>query len=159
MLAENWTDKVIEVQCISDRIIHLKLIIDKAVFTFLSVFAPQVGRTGPKKESFYDQLQCAVDKVPATEILVPVGDWNCHAGASASVYSDDHGGHSFGTCNTEDKNPGIRHSKWSPGWQHLVQEERHTPDHIQLWWRLNPDRLHTLPQEFQQCSQQCESHP
>ena len=43
LLAENWDDKVIEVQCISDRITLLKLIIGKAVFIFLSVNAPQVN--------------------------------------------------------------------------------------------------------------------
>ena len=93
MLSENWADKVIEVQRISDRIILLKLI------TFLSAYAPQVGRTGPDKERFYDQLQCPVAKVPATEILIRVGDWNGHVGASDRVYSNDHGGHGFG--NTE----------------------------------------------------------
>ena len=39
LLAKNWADKVIEVHRISDRIIILKLIISKAVFTFLSVSA------------------------------------------------------------------------------------------------------------------------
>ena len=38
-------------------------------------------------------------------------------------------------------------------------KKSNTPDHIQLWWPLNPNRLHTLPQEFRQCSQQRESHP
>ena len=47
-----------------------------------------------------------------------------------------------GTRNTERENPGIRHSLWSPLWQHLVQE-RHTPDHIQLQWPLNQNRQHT----------------
>ena len=97
MLAKNWAYKVTEVQHIPNRIILLKLIISKAVFTFLSVFTPQVDRTKPEKERFYDQLQCAV----ATETLIPVGDWNGHVGASAGVYSDAHGGHGFGTRNTE----------------------------------------------------------
>ena len=38
------------------------------------------------------------------------------------------------------------------------QKRRHTPDHTQLRWLLNPDILHSLSQEFQQCSQQCESY-
>ena len=54
-------------------------------------------------------------------------------------------------------NPWIRHSQWSPHRQHLVQEERHTPDHIQLRWRLNTDILHSLSQEFHQCNQELES--
>ena len=54
LLPDNWPDKVIEVQRISD--ILLKLIISKVVFTFLSVYAPQVGLPEPEKERFNDQL-------------------------------------------------------------------------------------------------------
>ena len=46
-----------------------------------------------KKEHFYDQLQYVVAKVPATEQLIPVGDWNGHIGAPAGVFGDAHGGH------------------------------------------------------------------
>ena len=84
---------------ISDRIILL----GKSDFTFLSVYAPQVDRIGPEKERFADQLQCAVVKVPATEILIPVGNCNDHIGASAGVCSNGHGGHCFGIHNTEDE--------------------------------------------------------
>ena len=63
--------KHIEVQHISDGIILLKLIFGKTVFTFLSVYAPQVGWPEPLKEHFYDQLQYDVARVPAPEILTP----------------------------------------------------------------------------------------
>ena len=39
-LAEHWVDKVFEVVRISDRIILLRLVIGKVVFTFLSVYTP-----------------------------------------------------------------------------------------------------------------------
>ena len=32
----------------------------------------------------------AVAKVPATEILIPVGDWNGHVSATPGVYCDGH---------------------------------------------------------------------
>ena len=101
LLAESWADKVIEVQRVSDRILLLKLIIGKAVFTFLSVYAPQVNLPAAEKEHFYDQLQYTAAKVPATEILFPVGDWNGHVGAAAGGFSEAHGGHGFGTRNAE----------------------------------------------------------
>ena len=50
MLAERWVDKVFEVQRISDRILQLKLVIGSAVFTFLAVYAPQVGLPEVEKE-------------------------------------------------------------------------------------------------------------
>ena len=92
LLAESWADKVIEVQRISDRILILKLIIGKAVLTFISVYAPQASLPEAVKELFFDQLQVAVAKVPASEILIPVGDWNGHVGATAGGYQDAHGG-------------------------------------------------------------------
>ena len=85
----------------SDWIILLKMVISKAVFTFLSVYASQVGRTEPANEWFYNQLQYAVTMAPATKILIPVGDWNGHVAAPAGVFSDVLGDHSFGTHNTE----------------------------------------------------------
>ena len=90
--------KVIEIQCISDRILFLKLIIDKVVFTFLSVYAPQANLPGADKERFYDQLQCSVAKVSATEILIPVSVWNGQVGAAAGVFIYAHGRQGFDTC-------------------------------------------------------------
>ena len=87
--------------CISDRIILLRLVIGKAVFTFLSMYAPQSGLPEAVKEHFYDQLQSTVTKVPATEIPILVGDWNGHVGADAGAYNEVHGGHGFGARNSE----------------------------------------------------------
>ena len=57
---------VTEVQRILGRILLLKLIINNAVFTFLSVHAPQVNRPEAEKERFYDQSQYTVAKIPPT---------------------------------------------------------------------------------------------
>ena len=56
LLAKKWTDKVFEVQRPSDRIILLKLIIGKTVYTLVNVYAPQQGRPKAEKDRFYDQL-------------------------------------------------------------------------------------------------------
>ena len=45
-VAEEWIDKVFQVQRISDRIILMKLIVGQRVVTFLSVYAPQSGLSG-----------------------------------------------------------------------------------------------------------------
>ena len=42
-MAEEWIEKVFEVQRVSDRIILAKLIVGQRVITFLSVYAPQSG--------------------------------------------------------------------------------------------------------------------
>ena len=45
LLALKWIDKVICVRRISDRIILLKMIIGKQIYAFISLYAPQVGRS------------------------------------------------------------------------------------------------------------------
>ena len=67
LLVKIWADKVVEVQCISERILLLKLIIRKAIFTFLLVYAPQIELPKAVKECLYDKLQHTVDKAPATK--------------------------------------------------------------------------------------------
>ncbi|XP_045174424.2 craniofacial development protein 2-like [Mercenaria mercenaria] len=101
LLAEKWVDKVFDVQRVSDRIILMRLVIGKVVFTFLSVYAPQSGLSETEKERFYDQLQGVVTKIPASEILVPSGDWNGHVGAKGQGFEEVHGGRGFGIRNTE----------------------------------------------------------
>lgn len=101
LLAEKWIDKVFDVQRISDRILLLRLVVGSAVFTFLSVYAPQTGRPEADKVRFYDELQCTVTKIPSSEILIPVGDFNGHVGAEASGFEEVHGGQGFGARNVD----------------------------------------------------------
>jgi len=101
LLADQWLEKVFDVQHISDRIIQIRLILGKVIFTFLSIYAPQVGRTEAEKQHFYDQLQVSVNRIPASEVLFPLGDRNGHVGAESSGYEDAHGGRGFGIRNPE----------------------------------------------------------
>ena len=45
-VAEEWIEKVFEVQRVSDRILLVKLIVGQPVVTLLSVYAPQSGLVG-----------------------------------------------------------------------------------------------------------------
>ena len=105
------------------------------------MYRPQICRPEPENECFYDQLQYAFAKVPATEILIPVGDWNSHIGAPAGVFSDAHGGHSFGTRNTEGERilefaiaNGLRIGSTSS------KKRDHTWSHT-IWWPLILNRI------------------
>ena len=97
----HWAAKVNELQHISDRIVIFELIICSSNLPFTSVYAPQVDRPEPEKQQFYDELHYSVENLPATEILIPIGDWNSHGGAPAGVVSDAHAGRGFITCYTE----------------------------------------------------------
>ena len=101
LLSDKWADKVFSVQRISDRILLLKLIIGRTVFSFFSLYAPQIGLPLAEKVQFYDQLQATCMLVPRSEVLLCLGDWNGHVGAGPCGYEDVHGGHGYGLRNAE----------------------------------------------------------
>ena len=69
--------------------------------SLLSVYAPQVGCPDVEKEQFYDLLQEIVSKVPNSEVLNPIGDWNGHVGRVIGDFEAVHGGFGYGNCNIE----------------------------------------------------------
>ena len=72
--AEEWIEKVFEVQRLSDRIILVKLIVSQRVVTFLFVYVPQSGLSDEVKDLFFDQLRAVTSRIPASEFLIPCGD-------------------------------------------------------------------------------------
>ena len=45
---------------------------------------------------FYDQLRAVTAMIPASEFLIPCGDWNGHVGSTGSGYKEVHGGYGYG---------------------------------------------------------------
>ena len=99
-LAEKWTHNVFEVYRVSDRILVLRLVLGESVFTFVSIYAPQVGRPNEEK-TVYDELQKCISKLTFSEILIPLGDWNGHVVEKAGGFENVHGGFGYGTRNSE----------------------------------------------------------
>ena len=79
-VAEECIEKVF------DRIILVKLIVGQHVVTFLSVYAPQSGLSDEVKDLFFDQLRAVTARIPASEFLIPCGDWNGHVGRAGTGY-------------------------------------------------------------------------
>ena len=96
MVAEEWIEKVFEVQRVSDRIVLLKIIEGQCVITFLSFYAPQCGLSDADKDLFYDQLGAVTAKIPASELLTPCGDWNGHVGSTGTGFREVYGGFGYG---------------------------------------------------------------
>ena len=59
--------------------------------TFLSVYAPQSGLSDEVKNRFFDQLRAVTARIPASEYLIPCGDWNGHVGRAGTGYREVHG--------------------------------------------------------------------
>ena len=95
-VAEEWIEKVFEVQRVSNRIILVKLIVGQRVVTFLSVYAPRSGLSDEVKDLFFDQLCAVTARIPASEFLIPCGDWNGHVGRAGTGYREVHGGMGYG---------------------------------------------------------------
>ena len=81
-------DNVIGVERISDRIMSIKLVLGKAIYNILSVYAPQVGRPNVEKEAFREKLEDILANVSDDESIIVGGDLNCHVGSSNTGYED-----------------------------------------------------------------------
>jgi exonuclease III len=101
LVAEKWIEKVIEVKCISERIMVLRVTVGKSVLNIVSVYAPQVGRSTEEKEEFYGVLGKVLSKISTSESLFVRGDMNGHVGKEADGYHGVHGGNRFGSRNME----------------------------------------------------------
>ena len=95
-VAEEWIEKVFEVERVSDRIILVKHIVGQRMVTFLSVYAPQSGLSDEVKDLFFDQLRAVTARIPASEFLIPRGDWNNHVSCAGTGYREVHGGMGYG---------------------------------------------------------------
>ena len=89
-VAEEWVEKVFELQRISHRIILVKLTVGQRVVTFLSVFATQSGLSDVDKDLFFDQLRAVTAMIPRSEFLIPCGDWDGHVGRAGTEYREVH---------------------------------------------------------------------
>ena len=44
----------------------------------------------------FDQLRAVTARIPASEFLIPCGDWNGHVGRACTGYREVHGGMGYG---------------------------------------------------------------
>ena len=146
-VAEEWIEKVFEVQRVSDRIILVKLIVGQRVVTFLSVYALQSGLSDEVKDLFFDQLRALTARIPASEFLIPCGDWNGHVGCAGTGYREVHGGMGYGR--PEPDVEGERILEYALAFDLLLgntfQETWQPSHHIQVWKLSHTDRLYPFP--------------
>lgn len=101
LVSDKWTEKVLEVKRISERIMLLRVIVGKSVINIVSVYAPQSGLAMEEKEEFYISLGRVLSLVDVKERLIICGDMNGHVGAETDGFEGVHGGHGFGSRNVE----------------------------------------------------------
>ena len=101
MLEDGWSEKVIDVQRVSDRIIFVKVVVGKVIAVFISAYAPQVGRSEEEKDEFWSSLTECVMKISESELVFIGGDLNGHVGEKSEGFVEVHGGFGFGERNKE----------------------------------------------------------
>ena len=101
MLSEEFLDNVACVNRISNRLMLVRLMLDRRPFTIVSAYAPQVGRSAEEKEEFWQSLHDALSSINISDAVFLGGDLNGHVGRHSDGYDGVHGGKGYGTRNSE----------------------------------------------------------
>ena len=104
LVAEKWVENIVSIDRISERILIVKLLIDKRLAHVVSMYAPQTGRCDTEKDEFWDKATLILGKIPMQDLLLVGGDLNGHVGNSANGFEGVHGGFGYGARN----NDGVR---------------------------------------------------
>ncbi|KAK3510913.1 hypothetical protein QTP70_025546 [Hemibagrus guttatus] len=79
-LKEEFVRNVLEVKRVSDRVMNLKLEIERVMLNVVSGYAPQVGCELEEKERFWSELDEVMESIPTGERVVIGADFNGHVG-------------------------------------------------------------------------------
>ncbi|KAF7702422.1 hypothetical protein HF521_001705 [Silurus meridionalis] len=80
ILKEEYSDSLVEVKRVSDRVMNVKLEVEGMMINVISAYAPQVGCEMEEKEKFWSELDEVVKGVPRNERLVIGADFIGHVG-------------------------------------------------------------------------------
>ena len=89
-------EEVIDVKRICDRIIVIKLVLEKEIINIISAYAPQIGLDETTKKQFWENTDGLVQGMPESERIFIGGDLNGHVGKTSGGYERVHRGYGFG---------------------------------------------------------------
>jgi len=76
-VAEKWVDSVVKVERHSERVLILKMVLDRQSFAECSyVYALHLGKLEEEEENFWNELFHLVSGIPQNEMVVLAGDMN-----------------------------------------------------------------------------------
>ena len=93
-LSANMSRYVRSWQCVSERIVVVKLKVCREQLTFVQLYAPTNDSTSEVKEHFYSELQKVIEKVGRKETLIVMGDLNTRVGRDCETRGSVIGRHS-----------------------------------------------------------------
>ena len=92
-VAKKWIEKVLEVKCVSNRLMVIKLYTDKRTVVVVSGYAPQQGFANDKKDCFCENIIQLIASVNEKDMIIIGGDLNGHVGKDMGGYDGVYGGY------------------------------------------------------------------
>ena len=83
----------------TERILSLRLSTSSGPVTILSVYAPTLSAAPEDKDQFYQALEEAISKIPRTDVLYLLGDFNARVGADREAWPSCIGAYGRGKMN------------------------------------------------------------
>ena len=99
VVREEWVGSIVRVMRASEKLTASKRALEDELVTFVSVYAPQVGRPQEEKDEFYDELYRFIGQLKGKYVVL--GDMNGHVGRDMDGFEGVHGGNGFGDRNAE----------------------------------------------------------
>ena len=88
ILKEGYIKSVLEVRRVSERVITVKLEIERTPLNVVSAYAPQVGCGKREKEGFWSEIDEVVESIPRQERAVIAADFNGHVSEGSGGHED-----------------------------------------------------------------------
>lgn len=101
ILSKKWQSKIIDIVKISDRLMMIKLVIQRDVYNVVSAYAPQTGCSINDKNQFWSDFEDLIQGIPSDELVFVGADFNGHVGESNIGYEECHGGFACGLRNEQ----------------------------------------------------------
>ncbi|XP_008483671.1 craniofacial development protein 2-like [Diaphorina citri] len=152
--------------CYSDRIMSVQLLSQNTETTFIACYAPTLNTDVHLIDSFYQELNQIVDKIPKKHGVILAGDFNARVGKRQNLMEDALGPHGTGLRNEN----GLRlinfcsqlnlhitntwfqqKDKYKTTWQHPRTKQWHQIDHIIVRARDNTNVLRCRSMRGAQC--------
>lgn len=80
MIHKKYVDSIKGISYVSERIVRIRIEINKTKLNIVSVYAPENCRSQTIREDFYDKLQEELDKINNNEAIIILGDLNARVG-------------------------------------------------------------------------------
>ena len=88
--------------CISEQIIMLRLsLADNCFVTIINVYAPTMTHTEEEKEMFYEQLRQITNRIPRSDKIVLLGDFDSQVGSDWKTWQPAIGKFGRGNMNSK----------------------------------------------------------